>query len=299
MDDRSAWRPLRLDLGGWTVSALLDGWMRLDGGAMWGVVPATLWRKLTPPAEDNTIPLALRPFLLEGHGARVVVEPGIGDRWSEKETAIYHIDRRPGVEGCLAALGLATDDVTHVVGTHCHWDHFGAAVTASPAGPVPRFPRARYYAPEVEVRRALDPGHVRRASYRADDVRPVLEAGLLETYAGERELLPGVHVHVLGGHSDGVSVVTVRGSSATAVFWGDVVPTTHHIQPAYIMAYDIDHERSFEQRSRWLARAADEGWVGLFYHDADHAFGRLVRDGRRYACREVEGVEPATERGPR
>ena len=287
----AAWRPERVDLGGWTVTALSDGYFRLDGGSMWGVVPASLWRPLTPPADDNTIRLSLRPFLLEGHGARVVVEPGVGDRWNEKERRIYHLDRSPSIVDALARLGLGPMDVTHVVATHCHWDHIGAQVTEVGGELAPQFPGAAHFAPKIEVEVAGDPGHLRRASYRSEDVQPVIDAGLLRTFEGDEELLPGLTVHELGGHSDGVSVVRVQGEKGCAVFWGDVVPTTHHVQPPYIMAYDLDPARSFDVRSEWIARAADEWWIGLFYHDADHGFARIERDGRRFRAAPLVGAE--------
>ena len=119
---------------------------------------------------------------------------------------------------------------------------------------------------------------------------PIEAAGLLETYEGDRELLPGLRVHEAAGHSDGVSVITLNedGEGDTAIFWADVVPTTHHVQPSYIMAFDIDVPRSFESRSRWLELAAEEGWVGLFYHDPERAFGRVVREGKRYRYEPVD-----------
>lgn len=121
---------------------------------------------------------------------------------------------------------------------------------------------------------------------------------MLTGLEGTTEIVPGVKLHVLGGHSDGVSVITINedGAGDTAIFWADVVPTTHHIQPPYIMAYDIDVVRSYEVRSEWMERAAKEGWIGLFYHDVDHAFGRLSKDGRRFALEVVEGEERAVAR---
>jgi glyoxylase-like metal-dependent hydrolase (beta-lactamase superfamily II) len=283
------WEPRRVQVGEWRVTALSDGHFRLDGGAMWGVVPAPLWRAFTPPAADNTILLALNCFLAERGDARVVIEGGIGSRWDAKLRSIYQIDPTASLAGCLAVCGLAVEDVTHVVATHCHWDHIGALVALQDGALAPLFPRARHFAPAVEVVRAQDPGDVRRASYRVDDVRPLLDAGLLETYTGEVELLPGLRVHELGGHSEGVSVVTLESAGETAVFWSDVVPTTHHVQPPYIMAYDVDVARSFEVRSEWLARAADGAWLGLFYHDPDVPFARLTRAGGRYAVAAVPG----------
>jgi glyoxylase-like metal-dependent hydrolase (beta-lactamase superfamily II) len=282
-------RPPSIRAGSWRVTALSDGAMRLDGGSMWGVVPAAIWRKLTPPAPDNTIPIALRPFLAEKDDLKVVIEVGIGNRWGEKLRRVYAIEPEPSLEASLRACGVAPEAVTHVVASHCHWDHFGSALVERRGAVVPLFPNARHFAPGVEIEVALRPGHVRRASYRREDVEPLLRAGLLEGYEGSSEILPGLRAHVLGGHSDGVSVITLgEEGDGGAIFWSDVVPTTHHVQPAYIMAYDLDVARSYEQRSAWLERAAERRWAGLFYHDVDTPFARVERDGGRYAAVGVE-----------
>lgn len=286
-----AWEPRRVRVGEWTVTDLSDGTMRLDGGSMWGVVPANLWRKLTPPKEDNTILLALRPFLVERGDVKAVIEVGVGDRWEEKWKSIYWIDRKPSLGEAVRRLGLEPEEITHVLASHCHFDHIGSMVVERGGELVPLFPKAVHRVPEVEARVVLKPDHVRRASYRPEDLQAVVDAGLLRTYGEEEELVPGIWAHGAPGHSDGVSVITVneQGEGETAIFWADVVPTMHHVQPAFIMAYDIDVARSFENRSKWIAKACEEGWIGMFYHDADHAFGRIVRDGKRYAVELVEG----------
>ena len=289
-----AWERRSVQAGEWRITALSDGFFRLDGGSMWGVVPANIWRKLTPPAEDNTIRLALRPFLLERGDVRAVVEVGVGGRWEEKWRGIYHIDRTETLESTVRACGLEPEEITHVIASHCHWDHIGSQVVERDGELVPLFPNARHFAPAIEVEMVKNADHVRRASYRPEDLVPVEEAGLLETYSGEAELLPGVRAYELGGHSDGVSVITINEDDEgdTAIFWTDVVPTTHHVQPPFIMAYDIDVVRSFNVRSEWMERACEGGWIGLFYHDAEHPFGRLVSDGRRYTCELLEGDRP-------
>ena len=285
----AAARPPSIQIGEWKISALSDGFFRLDGGAMWGVVPATLWRSLTPPAEDNTIRLALRPFLAERGADKVVIEVGIGDRWEARERGWYHIEPSTTLEASLRAAGVEPEEVTHVIASHCHWDHIGAQVVAGPDGPRPHFPNARHFAPAVELEAIRRERHARSGSYRYEDIESVLEAGLLETYEGRQELVPGIVAHVLGGHSDGVSLITIEGGGQTAVFWSDVLPTTHHVQPAYIMAYDIDVRRSFEVRSEWIERAASEGWIGLFYHDETIPFGRIEKLGRRYVVEALAG----------
>ena len=286
------WEPRRVRAGAWTITALSDGFLRLDGGSMWGVVPASMWRAMTPPEEDNTILLALRPFLAQKDGLAVVIEGGVGDRWEEKWRRIYAIERADTLGATVAACGLAPEDVTHVVASHAHFDHIGALVVERGGSLLPLFPRARHLLPRVELEAAKHPDHVRRASYRAEDVVPLEQAGLVEAYEALPEgveLLPGLRAYDASGHSDGVCVITLNedGDGDTAIFWADVVPTTHHIQPPYIMAYDLDQTRSYESRSRWLARAADLAWIGMFYHDADEAFGRVRRDGRRFAFEAV------------
>jgi glyoxylase-like metal-dependent hydrolase (beta-lactamase superfamily II) len=297
-----AWTPRRVRAGEWTITALSDGYLRLDGGSMWGVVPASLWREMTPPAEDNTILLALRPFLAQRGELNVLIEGGIGGRWDEKWARIYHVERdlRVGtLAWTLESCGVLPDAVTHVVASHAHFDHIGALVAADEADGKqalrPLCPNARHLMPASEIEAAHHPDHVRRASYRADDVVPLADAGLLDPYVAPVEgieLLPGLRAYDASGHSDGVCVLTLNeeGDGETAIFWADVVPTTHHVQPPYIMAYDLDQTRSYESRSRWLERAAAEGWLGLFYHDPDEAFGRVTRPDparARYAFEPV------------
>ena len=292
----SSARP-RVQVGDWSIVPLTDGTLRLDGGSMWGVVPKALWERMTPADADNTIELALRPFLARRDDQVVLIEVGIGGRWEAKWVEIYRIRRAQTLVDALAAEGVAPHEVTHVVASHCHFDHIGAQVVELDGELAPQFPGARHFAPAVEVEMAVNADHARRASYRAEDVQPIERAGLLETFTGSTEILPGLRAHVLGGHSDGVSVITLGEDEPgdTAIFWSDVVPTTHHVQPPYIMAYDIDVVRSFDVRSRWLRRASAEGWIGLFYHDADHAFGRIADAGRRYA---FEPLDPPCASSP-
>jgi glyoxylase-like metal-dependent hydrolase (beta-lactamase superfamily II) len=292
------WEPRTVKAGPWRITNLCDGFFRLDGGSMWGVVPKNIWGKLTTPAPDNTILLALRPFLAQRDGFNVVIEVGVGDRWEPKWRDIYHILPTVSLQESLAACGLAPEDVTHVLASHCHWDHIGAMVTELDGALVPRFTRARHLAPAAEIERVREPGHARAGSYRAEDLEAVEAAGLLEAYVGGgEEILPDLWVHTIGGHSDGVSLFTFGGDGSdgdpdreTAVFWTDVVPTTHHIQPPYIMAYDLDVVRSFEARSAWLERAAAGAWTGLFYHDVEHAFGRVEKEGRRFTMHPIAGT---------
>jgi glyoxylase-like metal-dependent hydrolase (beta-lactamase superfamily II) len=258
---------------------------------MWGVVPQNLWKRMTPPEQDNSILMAMRPFLLERDGQKVVLEVGIGDRWSEKLREIYHLLPTTGLFESLAVCGVKPEEVTHVIASHNHWDHIGHQAIECEGELVPAFPNAKHFASAQEVENAKKGPHARSGSYREEDTTVIEDAGLLQTWSGSEELVPGLWAHECGGHSQGVSLITINEQEEgdTAIFWSDVVPTTHHIQPPYIMAFDVDVVRSFDERSKWLAKACEGNWLGLFYHDVDIAFGRLTKEGRRYGLDAVEG----------
>jgi glyoxylase-like metal-dependent hydrolase (beta-lactamase superfamily II) len=258
---------------------------------MWGVVPQNLWKRMTPPEQDNSILMAMRPFLLERDGQKVVLEVGIGDRWSEKLREIYHLLPKTGLFESLAVCGVKPEEVTHVIASHNHWDHIGHQAIECEGELVPAFPNAKHFASAQEVENAKKGPHARSGSYREEDTTVIEDAGLLQTWSGSEELVPGLWAHECGGHSQGVSLITINEQEEgdTAIFWSDVVPTTHHIQPPYIMAFDVDVVRSFDERSKWLAKACEGNWLGLFYHDVDIAFGRLTKEGRRYGLDAVEG----------
>ena len=160
---RAGFVPRSIQVGDWRVTALSDGFFRLDGGAMWGVVPAAIWRKLTPPDLDNAIRLALRPFLAERGEYKVLIEPGLGQRWDEKQRRIYKMEPTTTLQESLRAAGLECADITHVVASHCHWDHLGAATIEQSGALAPLFPNARHFAPRIELKMAVRPGHARSA----------------------------------------------------------------------------------------------------------------------------------------
>lgn len=283
--------PLReTRLGAWRIVALRDADFALDGGAMFGVVPRALWGRLTPVNEDHTVPLATTPYLLDDGEHRVVVEPGMGHRWSDKERAMFHIDHGGGHElvASLRAAGVEPEEVSHVLMTHCHWDHIGAACGADGA---PVFPHARHWTPRSERDAAMDPDHLRRASYRRPDLEPIVDAGLLEVFDGEAEVLPGLSMVELGGHSDGVSLVLLDTPEGKAAFWADVVPTRNHVHLPFIMAYDMNAEKSWQVRSEWIPRAVEEEWLNLLYHDPVAPMGRFRFDGKRYAFDPLVAAE--------
>jgi glyoxylase-like metal-dependent hydrolase (beta-lactamase superfamily II) len=279
-----------VQVGRFRITALRDAKFALDGGAMFGVVPRPLWQELTEVNSDHTIPLSTTPYLVEDGDLKIVIELGLGQRWPDKQRQMFHIDSSNGNEliESLQVAGVQPDQVTHCLMSHCHWDHIGAACGADG---LPVFANAEHWAPKSERDACMNPDHLRRASYRRDDLAPIVEAGLLHTFEGQIEVLPGITLYELGGHSDGISIIVLEGgpeTGQTACFWADVVPTRNHVHLPFIMAYDMNAAKSYEVRSEWIARSADQGWINLLYHDPLSPIGRFLRQTRKFSWQALE-----------
>lgn len=248
---------------------------------MFGVVPRPMWERMTPVNEDHTIPLSTTPFLVEDGEHVILIEPGLGLRWPEKQRSMFHIDHTDGHEllASLRAAGVEPEQVTHCLMTHCHWDHIGAACGEDGQ---PVFPNAQYWTPQSERDACMTPDHLRRASYRREDLEPIEVAGQLRTFTGEAEILPGVRMVEVGGHSDGIALVILGEGEQHACFWADVVPTRNHVHLPFIMAYDMNAAKSYEVRREWISRAAEEHWTCLLYHDPEQPIGHFVAGERRF-----------------
>jgi glyoxylase-like metal-dependent hydrolase (beta-lactamase superfamily II) len=274
-------------LGDRRVHLLSDGTFALDGGAMFGVVPRVLWERSDPPDEKNRVTLGLNVALVEAGGKRVLVDTGMGERWSAKEAAQYRLDRRSTLLGSLATLGLTAGDIDVVVNTHLHFDHAGGNTSLVDGRLRPTFPRARYVVQKGEWEDALHPHERNRASYRPEDFVPVAEAGQLDTVEGEAEVAPGVTVRPVGGHTAHHQLVGVRGEGQALVVPTDVLPTTSHLPLPYLMSYDLFPVGTLEAKRALLARAAERGeWI-LFYHDPRTPLARVKQEGRGFVVDEV------------
>jgi glyoxylase-like metal-dependent hydrolase (beta-lactamase superfamily II) len=273
---------MRVELGGKTLQVLSDGRFALDGGALFGVVPRTLWERHDPPDEKNRVSLALNVALIEAAGKRILVDTGIGDKWSEKQRAIYRIDRTETLFSSLKRLSLGPEDIDFVINTHLHFDHSGGNTRIEGGKPVPAFPRARYIVQLGECEDATCPNERNRASYIEADYVPLAEHKQLETVQGDAEIVPGVRVEVIGGHTAYFQMVVVEGREKTLVIPADVLPTTSHVPLPSIMSYDLFPLGTLEAKRRLLRDAATADWSVLFYHDLRLPLGHVLEEGGRY-----------------
>jgi glyoxylase-like metal-dependent hydrolase (beta-lactamase superfamily II) len=275
-----------IELGDVTVHLLNDGRFALDGGAMYGVVPRALWEKHDPPDEKNRVTLGLNIALVLTGGKKVLVDAGIGDKWSDKERAIYRIERTRTLLDSLRELGYGPEDIDVVVNTHLHFDHAGGNTTLRDGKVVPTFPKARYVVQMGEWEDATHPNERNRASYLEPNFVPLAESRQLETVQGQAEVAPGVHVVPVGGHTAYHQMVIVEGGRQALVIPTDLVPTASHLPLPYIMGYDLFPVGTLEAKRRVLKDAAERGSTLLFYHDVRTPLGKIKLEKDRYVLAE-------------
>lgn len=274
-------------LGQFEITPLLDGRFRLDGGAMFGVVPKPLWERRAPADDRNRIAMSVRPLLVRTGGANILIDAGIGDKMSEKETEIYAIDRTEHLDLSLAAAGLTARDIDVVIASHLHFDHAGGFTTVVDDVLVPRFPRARYVIRRGEWEDAMHPHERNRASYFAENYAPLERAGVVDFRDDDGDVLPGVSVWRTGGHTRHHQAIRIESGGRTAVFVADLIPTTAHVDPAWIMGYDLYPMHTLAAKKALIAEALAGEYVIFFEHDPVVAAGVLRQDCKRL---QVEAV---------
>jgi len=270
--------------GDYRVEVVPDTEFWLDGGAMFGVVPRNLWQKVSPPDEQNRVRLNMNCLFIETPQERILIETGIGEKWSEKQEAIYGITReRPFAESLKAITGYAPDGISIVVNTHLHFDHAGGNTHLDETGrAVPGFPNARYFVSRAELEHAESPSERDRASYLPENWRPLQAAGQLELKDDEYEVAPGLRMETIAGHSRTMQCARITSGGTTLFCFADLVPTRAHVPAAWIMGYDLYPVETLEAKKRLIPLAARENWLCLFYHDPEQPLCRVIEEGGKF-----------------
>ena len=272
----------RLPIGAIEIVRLLDGTFKVDGGAMFGVVPRTLWASRAAPDRENRITLALNCYLVRTPKATILLDTGVGPDAGRRYADFYSFDRRPGLLAALDELGIGPEDIDVVVNSHLHFDHCGGNTVKTDEGKwVPAFPRARYVVQRGEWEQALHPVERDRPSYRPAALKPLAEAGRLDLLDGDGPVAPGVEAVLVAGHTAVHQGVKVSSGAAAFFYAADAVPTAAHVDLDYIMSFDLFPAATFEAKKALLARAEAEAWALGFSHDLRVPFGRLRRVGKR------------------
>ncbi len=272
----------RIACGDFEITLIRDSVYWWDGGAMFGVVPKTLWSRTTPADESNRVPLAFNSYIIRTGDHTILMETGIGDKRDERARERMRVpamkDPLPEV---IARHGIDPESIDIVINSHLHWDHCCGNTVLKNGNWKPAFPRAQY----VTARGEWEHAHERLVrdgvAYLDENYDPLVESGQMTLVGGDHEVVPGVRMRRAPGHNRDMAVVLAESRGQTFCFLSDMVPMTPHLQPSWLPALDLYPLESIQTKTEWLGRAADSGWVCGFGHDPEVAFARIVRDPKR------------------
>ena len=250
-----------------------------DGGAMFGVVPKTLWSRKTPADELNRIPLGFNCYLIRTGDHTILIETGGGDKLDPRARERAKLPPVPDpLPEAIARQGIDPESIDIVINSHLHWDHCSGNTVLTPNGAVPAFPRARYFASRGEWEHAHQ-RHVRDSvAYIDANYDPLLASGRMTLVEDGHQVAPGVTMHRAPGHNRDMMVITAESRGQTFCFLADMAPTAAHLQPTWIPGFDLFPLESIDTKTHWLGRAADENWLCGFGHDTAIAFTQIARD---------------------
>jgi glyoxylase-like metal-dependent hydrolase (beta-lactamase superfamily II) len=272
------------------ISVINTGYFKLDGGAMFGIVPKRMWEKLNPPDENNLCTWSLRCLLIEMENHKILIDTGIGDKQDEKFRSHFEPHGENNLKKNLEKKGINVEDITDVFLTHLHFDHCGGAVSRNlPTGQAgtegalfPTFPNATYWTNQTHYNWAMNPNGREAASFLKENFEPLMQQGVLK-FVEEKdgiELFKNIKIHYTFGHTESMMMLEIKQNNKILVFCSDTMPTQWHIGMPYIMAYDIRPMESLKEKEWLLNKAVTEGWYLFFEHDPMIECATVKKDER-------------------
>ena len=257
-----------MKLGKFEIFSIVENSFKIDGGAMFGVVPRIIWQKVYPPDENNMVKLDINLLLIKTDGENILIDAGMGDALSERQKKVFGIERASNLEKRLSEHHLAPEDIHLVLLTHLHADHAGGVISLDKNGrKVPRFPNARHVVQIKEWEEAMHPDERTSATYFTSNLRILEEEKLLELIDGEDEVATGIKLINTGGHTPGHQAVLIEGGEGKILWAGDIIPSSHHLRIPYVAAVDLFPRETMEQKKRFLRMCSEDGWILAFDHD--------------------------------
>ena len=277
-----------LDLGDAEAIHLPGGDFRLDGGAMFGLVPKALWQRTATPDEHNRILLSCNCLLLKTDRELVLLDTGFGERFSPRERTMYGMDGAHTLRGSLAAAGVTPEAITMVAFTHLHFDHSSGSVVEGPTGLEPLFPNAVHAVQRGEWDDALAGRSTMRSSYRPTELHALAHQVEMRFLDGDGELVPGLTTFVTGGHTPAHQGFRLETGGHTLVYPGELIPTRLHLRPYWNMAYDMFPYQTLIRKQQFAAAAAAQKWIVAWDHDPAAPWSRIAQDGEHFIACDVE-----------
>lgn len=266
------------------ISIVHAGYFKLDGGAMFGIVPKRLWQRLNPPDDNNLCTWGMRCLLIELDDRKILVDCGLGNKQDAKWRSFFEPHGDENLLDSLRDLRYAPEEITDVFLTHLHFDHCGGAVTKTEDGRlIPAFPNAVYWSNEVHWKWAMEPNARETASFLKENFVPLKEAGVLRFLDVQRDLmpwLPGIDIQFADGHTEALMALHLDVAGQHYVYCSDLMPSSFHIGMPYVMGYDVRPLVTLEEKAWLLDNAQKNQWTLIFEHDPKHSFGKLKYDER-------------------
>lgn len=274
----------RATVGDFQITLARAGIYHWDGGAVFGVVPKTLWSKRLPSDERNLVPLGFNCYVIETGEHTVLVETGGGDKLDARARERMKLpDSLPPLPDMLASQGIDPERIDVVINSHLHWDHCGGNTRMVNGVATASFPRAAYYTSRSEWEHAHTRHPRDSVSYVDANYDPLVNSGQMTLLPDDTEVIPGISVHAALGHNRDMMVVTATSGGRTFCFFSDLIPSEAHVTPTWVAAFDLYPLECIDTKTRWLNRAAEENWICGFAHDSKVAFGRIVRDETKFS----------------
>lgn len=281
----------KLHFGDIEIIHIKAGRFRLDGGAMFGVVPKPLWETQAPADALNRIEMACNCLLIRARDEFTLIDTGPGDRFSAKEQEFFDFDPHARLATSLKAVGYSPEQITRVVLTHLHFDHAGGTLCQTAKGIKPAFPRASYVVQQGEWDDAILGHSTMRSSYRPDDLKILQDSGQLHFIRGDVELESGISTFVTGGHTEHHQGILIRAGSHTLAYPADLIPTRPHLRPYWNMAYDMFPYQTLKRKIEFMRQASEQNWIVAWDHDPGKLWSKLHFDNGNFIAADLDAGE--------
>ena len=278
-----------MKIGRFEIFSIVENSFKIDGGAMFGVVPKIIWQKVYPPDQNNMVKLDINLLLIKADGENILIDAGIGDGLSERQQKMFGVERSSHLEKGLAQQNLSPEDIDLVLLTHLHADHAGGVIKLDKDGrKSPRFPNARHVVQIKEWEEAMHPDERTSATYFTSSLKILEEKKLLELIDGEDEAATGIKLINTGGHTPGHQAVLIEDGENKILWAGDIIPSTHHLRIPYVASVDLFPRETMEQKKRFLRMCSEDGWILAFDHDLKVKMGKIKEKEGIFAVTEVQ-----------
>ena len=268
-----------MKIGKYKLHIIESGYFRLDGGAMFGIIPKPLWDKTNPADEKNRVTLSTRCLLLISDSRKILVDTGMGTKWDEKSKEIYNIEQSENdLINSLSKLSVTSDEITDVFLTHLHFDHAGFSTRYDNGKIVPTFPNAKYFVQKKNFDWGMNPSDRDRGSYIKENFEPLAKEGLLNFLDEKTKHFDDeLEIVLANGHTFGQQFLKISDTSNTFFFCGDLIPFASHVHLPFIMAYDLQPLITLQEKKEILITAVEEDWTLIFEHDPEIPFSKVIK----------------------